>query len=175
MSHNTLKGAALAAALTAMLPIAAAACEPAPIEKASMPVTAEVEAGTHLMVEPGELAWAPGPGSLPQGVEFALIEGDPSKAGPLTMRLKFPAGYRIPAHSHPAIEHITVLSGVFHAGMGDELDTSKGRAMPAGSFVVMPRGHNHFAWTDEETVVQLHSIGPWGITYVDPVNDPRGY
>jgi quercetin dioxygenase-like cupin family protein len=90
------------------------------------------------------------------------------------MRLRFPAGYRIPAHSHPAIEHITVLSGVFGIGMGDELDISRGQAMPAGSFVVMPVGHNHFAWTEAETVVQLHGIGPWGITYVDPADDPRG-
>jgi hypothetical protein len=66
-----------------------------------------------------------------------------------------------------------VLSGVFHIGMGDELDEANGRAMPTGSFIVMPVGHNHYAWTEEETVVQLHSIGPWGITYVDPEDDPR--
>jgi quercetin dioxygenase-like cupin family protein len=174
---DTFKIATLAATLGAMLPLAATACESTHLGEALIRVAAEADAdvGTHLMVEPGELAWTPGPGSLPRGVEFVTIEGDPSKAGPFTMRLKFRAGYRIPAHSHPAIEHITVLSGVFGIGVGDELDTSKGRAMPAGSFVVMPVGHNHFAWTEEETVVQLHGIGPWGITYVDPIDDPRGY
>lgn len=171
MSHHSCRSIAMATALTVMLPVAAWACEPA--HNVSMEVSTEGESGDHIMVESSELAWTPGPGSLPPGSEFVLIEGDPSKAGPLTLRLKFPAGYRIPAHSHPAIEHITVLSGIFHAGMGDELETSKGRAMPAGSFVVMPLGHNHFAWTEEETVVQLHSMGPWGITYVDPTNDPR--
>ena len=170
MSTNHPTYAVIAAMLSATLPTATWADG----EHASvMPVMSEAETGVHLMVDPAELAWAAGPGSLPAGVEFVLIEGDPVQAGPLTMRLKFPAGYRIPAHSHPAIEHITVLSGTFHAGMGDELDASKGRAMPAGSFVVMPVGHNHFAWTDEETVVQLHSIGPWGITYADPADDPR--
>ena len=173
MTHFTLKIATLAAALSATLPIAALACEPSS-EMTPKHVAAETEAAAHLMVAPGEVAWGAGPGSLPTGAELAVIEGDPSKAGPFTMRLKFPAGYRIPAHSHPAIEHITVLSGVFGIGTGDELDTSKGRAMPAGSFVVMPVGHNHFAWTDEATVVQLHGIGPWGITYVDPADDPRG-
>jgi quercetin dioxygenase-like cupin family protein len=131
------------------------------------------DAGHHIMVAPEELDWVPGPGSLPPGAEMVLIEGDPAKPEPLTLRLRFPAGYRIPAHTHPAIEHITVLSGVFNAGMGDRLDTSQGRAMPAGSFVVMPIGHNHYVWIEEETEVQLHSIGPWGITYVDPADDPR--
>lgn len=139
-----------------------------------LPAAAADEAhGPHLMVAPEDLVWEPGPASLPPGAEVVLIEGNPAEAAPLTLRLKFPSGYRIPAHSHPALEHITVLSGVFHAGMGDALDTTKGAAMPAGSFVVMPIGHNHFAWTDVETVVQLHSVGPWGITYVDPADDPR--
>ncbi len=112
---------------------------------------AEATEDVHIMAAPEEMAWAPGPGSLPPGAEFVLIEGDPAAGGPLTLRLKFPAGYRIPAHSHPAIEHITVISGVFHAGAGDKLNTSQGRGMPTGSFLVMPVGHNYFAWTEEET------------------------
>lgn len=163
---------ALLIAATALLPFAALAHDGH--EHPSL-TQAVAKGDAHIMVAPEDVVWAPGPGSLPPGAEFALIEGDPAAAGPLTLRLKFPAGYRIPAHSHPAIEHITVISGVFHAGMGDRLDTSRGSAMPSGSFVVMPTGHNHYAWTDEETVVQLHSIGPWGITYVDPADDPRGH
>lgn len=168
MTTFTLTVATLAAAI----PLAALACEPSS-GTAPQHVAAEIEAGAHVIVAPDEVAFAAGPGSLPRGVKFAVIEGDPSQAGPFTMRLRFPADYRIPAHSHPAIEHVTVLSGVFGIGMGDELNTSKGRAMPEGSFIVMPVGHNHFAWTEAETVVQLHGIGPWGITYVDPADDPR--
>jgi quercetin dioxygenase-like cupin family protein len=140
----------------------------------ALPVAAANEDAQHIIVAPEDLEWAPGPGSLPTGAEYVLIQGNPAEAGPLTLRLHFPAGYRIPAHSHPQIEHITVLSGVFNIGMGNVLDEEKSNAMSAGSFVVMPKGHNHFAWTDEETVVQLHSIGPWGITYVNPADDPRG-
>jgi quercetin dioxygenase-like cupin family protein len=169
MNRSTLAVATLAAAL----PLSALACEPSS-GTASRHVAAEIEAGAHVNVAPDEEAFAAGPASLPRGVEFAVIEGDPSQAGPFTIRLRFPAGYRIPAHSHPAIEHVTVLSGVFGIGMGDEFDDDEGRAMPAGSFIVMPVGHNHFAWTEAETVVQLHGIGPWGITYVDPADDPRG-
>src|SRR4051795_11208941 len=54
---------------------------------------------------------------------------------------------RVPAHSHPTTEHVTVLSGDFHAGMGDRLDTSKGQAFQPGGFVAMPANMHHFAWT----------------------------
>ena len=165
----------IAAVVLATLPLAASACEDHELHASPMSAVAQPDQGVHVTAAPEEMKWAPGPGSLPPGAEFALIEGNPSEPGPLTLRLKFPAGYRIPAHTHPAIEHITVLSGTFGIGTGDELDTSKGRIMPTGSFVVMPIGHTHFAWADEETVVQLHSIGPWGITYVDPADDPRGH
>jgi quercetin dioxygenase-like cupin family protein len=162
--HRT-SSAARGSARTALLAAA--------ISLGIVPLAAAQAHGPEVMVAPDELQWAPGPGSLPPGAEFVLIEGNPSEPGPLTLRLKFPAGYRIPAHTHPAIEHITVLAGVFNVGMGDALDETQGRAMPVGSFVVMPVGHTHFAWTDEETIVQLHSMGPWGIDYVDPANDPR--
>ena len=163
------------AALAATLPFSAMACEAHQPLASLTPALATAEAGAHITVAPEELQWAPGPGSLPPGAEFVLIEGDPAAAGPLTLRLRFPAGYEIPPHTHPAIEHITVLSGRFGIGTGDELDKSAGRMMPVGSFVVMPIGHTHFAWTEEETVVQLHSMGPWGIDYVDPADDPRGH
>mgnify|MGYP001287850525 CR=1 FL=1 len=58
-------------------------------------------------------------------------------------------------------------------GMGDTLDTTKARALPKGSFSVMPAQVHHYAFTKEETVVQIHGMGPWGITYVNPADDPR--
>lgn len=127
----------------------------------------------HVMLAPSDLRWTDAPASLPRGAQVAVVEGDPSAAGPFTMRFKFPANYRIPPHSHPAIEHVTVLSGTLHFGMGDRLDPAQGRPMPVGSFIVMPIGTNHYAWTNEETVIQLHGIGPWGITYVNAADDPR--
>jgi hypothetical protein len=65
------------------------------------------------------------------------------------------------------------LSGTFNMGHGDTFDQAKTKAMPAGGIVIMPVGMNHFAWTAEETVVQLNGVGPWGITYVNPADDPR--
>lgn len=125
----------------------------------------------HTMVVPSELKWAPVP-SLPPGAQIAVIEGPMNAAVPFTVRLKFPADYKIPAHSHPAIEHVTVISGTFNMGTGDKLDTTKTMALPPGSVAIMQPKTNHFAWTKEETIVQLHGVGPWGVTYVNPADDP---
>src|SRR5262245_12463029 len=77
--------------------------------------------GEHLMVLPSELKWTDVP-SLPPGAKIAVIEGPMNQAVPFTVRLKFPANYQIPAHSHPAIERVTVLSGTFNMGTGDKFD-----------------------------------------------------
>lgn len=126
----------------------------------------------HQMIMPADLKWADIP-SLPPGAKIAVIEGKMSEAVPFTVRLRFPADYKIPAHSHPAVERVTVLSGTFNMGMGDKLDTGKTMALGAGGLAIMQPKTNHFAWTKEETVVQLHGTGPWGVTYVNPADDPR--
>lgn len=129
--------------------------------------------GDHTVVLPSELKWTDVP-SLPPGAKIAVIEGPLNQAVPFTIRLKFPANYQVPAHSHPVIERCTVLSGTFHMGAGDKLDKAKPHhALPAGGMVIIAAGSNHFAWTAEETVVQLNGVGPWGITYVNPADDPR--
>jgi quercetin dioxygenase-like cupin family protein len=88
-------------------------------------------------------------------------------------RCSYPADYKIPAHSHPAIEHVTVISGTFNIGMGDKLDPSKTQAISAGGVAIMQPKMNHFAWTKEETILQVHGVGPWAVNYVDPADDPR--
>lgn len=128
--------------------------------------------GDHLIVVPSDLKWADVP-SLPPGAKLSVIQGPLSEAKPFTMRLKFPAGYQIPAHSHTAIEHVTVISGTFNLGMGDKLDQKATRALGPGSVAIMQPGTRHFAWTGEETVIQVHGVGPWTITYVNPEDDPR--
>jgi quercetin dioxygenase-like cupin family protein len=123
----------------------------------------------HKVVTPGEVVWGPGPASLPPGAQAVVLYGDPAKDGLFALRLKFPKGYRIPAHTHPKPEVITVISGTFR------LTTGHGaiKPLPAGSFVAMEPGLVHQAGADEETVVQLNSAGPWGVTYVNAKDDPR--
>jgi quercetin dioxygenase-like cupin family protein len=127
----------------------------------------------HVLVTPAKVTWAAGPPSLPAGAQAAVLEGDPAKPGAFTMRVKLPDGYKIAPHYHPADEHVTVLQGTFVVGMGEKFDTAAGHEMTVGSFVMMPTGTRHFAWTKGETIIQLHGVGPWGLTYVNPADDPR--
>jgi quercetin dioxygenase-like cupin family protein len=127
----------------------------------------------HVMMTPEQVQWKDGPASLPAGAKMAVLQGDPAKPGLFTMRLQMPAGYKIPAHWHPANEHVTVLSGTFSMGMGDRLDTAAAMTHGAGSFILMPTGVRHFAWSKDGATIQLHGQGPWGINYVNPADDPR--
>jgi quercetin dioxygenase-like cupin family protein len=130
-------------------------------------------ASEHVMVMPDQLEWGPPPPALPPGAQAAVISGDPTKAGLFTIRAKFPDGYTVPPHQHPTDEHVTVLSGTFMAGLGDKLDPASMHALPAGAFVKMPRRTNHYVRAKGETVIQVHGMGPFELTYVNPNDDPR--
>ena len=136
----------------------------------ALPVSAADE---HKILTVQDVKWSPAPASLPKGAEAAVLYGDPSKEGLFVLRLKLPKGYVIAPHSHPKPEILTVISGTFQIGMGDTADKSKVKHLAAGGFFGFPPGMNHFAYTDEETVVQLNSSGPWGLTSVNPKDDPR--
>lgn len=122
---------------------------------------------------PDALEWKDGPASLPKGAKTAVLEGDPSKEGPFVFRVKVPDGYRIPVHTHPKTERVTVISGTFNIGMGDAFDKEKTKPMAAGTYGYWEAGMKHFVWIKGETVVQFHGMGPWSIQYVDPKDDPR--
>lgn len=126
-----------------------------------------------IFVTPRELEWKDGPASLPAGAQFSVLRGDPGQEGPFVMRLRLPAGFRVPPHFHPADESVTVISGTFNMGKGEEFDRSDPYTLTAGSFAMIPAEDRHFAWTEEATVIQLHGMGPWRITYIDPADDPR--
>lgn len=124
----------------------------------------------YTMVKPNDLKW----NNLPsiEGASIAVIEGQLSQAGPFTVRLKLPANSRIPPHTHPGIEHVTVMSGTFQLGHGEKFEESKLTALPAGSMAIMQPGHPHFVLVKEETILQLHGMGPWKVNYIDPADDP---
>jgi hypothetical protein len=134
------------------------------------PVCAQT--GEHKMVKAVDLKWDDLP-SLPKGAKASVIEGPLTEAVPFTVRIKVPANYTIPPHWHPAVERVTVLSGTFNMGMGDKVDKGKTTPVGVGDMMIMQPKTNHFAWTDTETVIQLNGNGPWGITYVNPDDDPR--
>ena len=101
-----------------------------------------------------------------------MLSGDPSKNGLYVVRLKMPAGYKIPAHNHPTTENVTVVSGNFHIGMGDYLDEKKGIELTSGGYGEAPAKMNHYAWVTTPTIVQVHGQGPFAITYVNPATIP---
>ncbi|MEO9629423.1 MAG: cupin domain-containing protein [Sulfitobacter sp.] len=127
----------------------------------------------HTVVTPGEAEFQQGPPSLPEGAQIAVLYGNPSEEGPFALRLKFPAGYTVPPHTHPKDEIVTVISGKLGLTAGDMLDQSAAPLLAPGSLVVLPSGMAHFAWVEEETVIQLNSIGPLEITYLRDGDDPR--
>lgn len=126
----------------------------------------------HTVVPADRVQWQPGPPFLPAGAQLAVLEGDPHAKGPVTLRLKFPAGYRIAPHWHSMAEAVTVISGTFHVGAGDTLDTSATQALQPGGFVLLPAKMRHYAWVKGETVVQINLQGPFDIFYVNPADDP---
>lgn len=117
--------------------------------------------------------WGPAPAVFPAGARMEVLQGDPGQNALFTVRLEFPAGYRIAAHYHPTDEHITVISGTFLVGMGDTLDVAKTKALSAGGFVTAGANMNHYAIARGRTIVQVHAMGPFVLTYVNPKDDPR--
>lgn len=140
---------------------------------AATPAQAAATAGEHRAFLPGDFKWADPPPGMPKGAKMAVIHGDPSAPGIFAIRALLPAGYKVPPHFHPADENVTIISGELNVGMGDKWDETKGHALPVGAVAIMPIGAKHFAWTKVETVIQIHAMGPWGITYVNPQDDPR--
>ena len=105
---------------------------------------------------------------------MAVVSGDPSQAGqPYVLRVQFPANYRIAPHSHPVTENATVMSGTVGLGMGDKWDDSAMQDVGPGGFATLPAGMRHFFISKTASTLQLHGMGPFGITYVNPADDPR--
>jgi quercetin dioxygenase-like cupin family protein len=136
------------------------------------PVTAQK---AHVIAALNEATWGPAPPMLPPGAQIAVLSGDPSKPAPYAVRLKFPANYALPAHSHPTDENVTVVSGAVTFGMGDKLakGAASNKTLAVGGFALMPAGMNHFAYTTQESTIILFGQGPVEFKYVNPADDPR--
>jgi quercetin dioxygenase-like cupin family protein len=126
-----------------------------------------------VMLTPDRLTWSPAPPRIPPGAQIAVLEGNPQKAGPFTMRVSFPDGYRIAPHFHPVAEQVTVLQGTYRWGIGDKYDAAALQTLPAGSFAVMPPNTHHFVEVKGPTVTQVSGMGPWKVTYVNAAEDPQ--
>ena len=133
----------------------------------------ETQSADMRLYPPATIQWKDGPAALPPGAKVAVLEGDPTKEGPFVVRFQFPDGYHVPPHTHPKTERVTVISGALYLATGEALDRNSAKKLPPGSFGYWPAGMKHTAWSEGETVIQLHGIGPWQINYVNPADDPR--
>ncbi|HEY1861585.1 MAG TPA: cupin domain-containing protein [Gemmataceae bacterium] len=127
----------------------------------------------HVLQNEQDVKWVDAPKFLPPGAKIAVVEGNPAEKAPFTIRLKLPANYKIPAHSHPGDEHVVVLSGSLYMGTGDKLDMEKSTALKVGGFGLMPAKMNHFAYTKDATTILVYGTGPVDFLYVNPEDDPR--
>jgi len=106
-----------------------------------------------------DITWTPVAG-YPPGYARAMLDGEAAKAVPFTYRVRLPALFRFQPHTHDSDERVTVLQGTWSFGVGETFDASRLRAVPSGSFVLIPAGTPHFIATEGEAVVQVHGIGP---------------
>jgi quercetin dioxygenase-like cupin family protein len=124
-------------------------------------------------VLPEEVDWKPF-AAFPASVRLAVVVGDPTQPGPYTIRVKVPCGVKLMPHRHPEDRVYTVISGVFYIGVGERFDADGLEAYPPGAVVVLPGGTPHFHWArSSEYVSQVSAIGPLGLEYMDPGDDPR--
>jgi anti-sigma factor ChrR (cupin superfamily) len=144
---------------------------PSPAAKAApAPAAAPAAAPAHVAYTAKDLKWVDSP-SLP-GAKVAVLEGPMNEEKPFTIRIKAPAGFKIMPHTHPGIEHVTVISGNFAIGMGEKWDDKALHAMGPGDVMIMQPKTAHFATTKGGGEIQLHGMGPWRVDYVNPDDDP---
>jgi quercetin dioxygenase-like cupin family protein len=120
-----------------------------------------------------EIEWKPFP-AFPPSVRLAVIVGQPSESGPYTIRVRVPHGVKLMPHRHPEDRVYTIMAGVFCIGLGDQFDAGSLQEYPPGTVVVLPGNTSHFHWAkSSEYVAQVTAIGPLGLEYINPKDDPR--
>ncbi len=161
----------LAAAATGLRAQAPAKSAPKPPEHAAKPAAHAAPAGN--LMNAADMKWGPAPPAFNPGAQMAVVDGDPSKAAPFVIRVKLPDGFKVMPHWHPTDENVTVVSGSLSRGMGEKWDDAAMTTLTAGGFARMPKKMAHYVVAKGETIVQVHGVGPFALTYVNPKDDPR--
>jgi quercetin dioxygenase-like cupin family protein len=124
------------------------------------PASAQVQ--TLIQLPPAQIVLKDAPPTLPKGTKMAVLEGDPARPGIFTMRMVVPKGFRLPRHTHPQDERVTVLRGRLHVVIG-EGDSARDVGFGPGGFYVTPAGVPHVVYAAEETELQITGFGPWEV------------
>ncbi len=133
---------------------------------------AEAQPGVMALTQ-SEMKWGAQGGLALAGMEQVSLVGDPTKPGPYTLRLKFPAGYKLAAHTHPDSREVTILSGTWYTGYGEKFDAATLKALPAGSFYTEPANVPHFVEVREPVVIQVTGTGPSARKFVNGADNPK--
>lgn len=112
-----------------------------------------------------EVKWGPLDPKQPNGIQVAVLAGDPSKKGTFVMRVKFPAGSEVGSHRHSTTEYASILSGRMLVGFGVKPDKAKAIELRAGDFFFLNGGQYHQVWAVDETVLDFSAEGPFDIHY----------
>lgn len=133
---------------------------------------AEADPPGFVQVLRRDIKWLPHP-AVPNG-QMAILIGDPDKAEPVVLRVRYPPNVRIMPHTHPDARTYTVLAGEWKLGFGATYDAAALRDFPAGSVYRLPAKLPHFQATGpSETIVQIESVGPTATNFVDAADNPR--
>src|SRR5207237_5326886 len=122
--------------------------------------SAQIATKKEALVTPDALTWKENP-AFPKGVQIATLVGDPSKPGEVVvLRIKFPANFQMPPHTHPYSEVVTVVSGTIGSSHGEKF-AKNGELLKPGALWVYPAKHAHYAWTEnDEAILQVQFTGP---------------
>src|SRR5215468_1433017 len=126
-----------------------------------------------VAMTPSEMKWEAQGALTAAGMEQVNLVGNPSKPGPYTLRLKFPAGFKLAPHTHPDYREVTILSGTWYTGYGEKFDAALLKALPAGSFYTEPANVPHFVEVREPVTIQVSGTGPSGRKFVNPNDNPN--
>ena len=139
---------------------------------AATSVGQEATTPKHVMAKPADMKWGDPPPVFEHGASFTVVSGNPMEAGLYVVRLRMPPDYKINPHWHPTDEHVTVISGTFMVGMGDKFDKTTMTTLPVGGYALLPADMHHYAMAKTACIVQVHGMGPFKLTYVNPADDP---
>ena len=146
------------------LVVTAAAIAPALIPANAVHSAATVDEKGFVTLLPGQEQWSDYPG-IP-GIKIMVVDGDPKKAGPYVIRVKFGPGTMSMPHFHPEDRLVTVIKGTWWMGKGENFTPAETVPMPAGTFAKHPAKEAHFDGAkEEEVIVQIAGVGPSATTF----------
>jgi hypothetical protein len=107
---------------------------------------------------PDQIEWKANPAGTNRS---AVLQGDPSKAGPYAMLLQWLPGNMSRPHFHPNDRFFIVVSGTWWVGSGPTFDPNATVPMPAGSHVIHYAKGVHFDGAKaEQATILVWGEGP---------------